>query len=522
MNSIKIQRIFFVLLFFLIMSVPIFFTAFNINIFSSTDIGENRVLASKKVLQNASVSDYPKQIEKYLNDNMVFRTQIIKMYHYIFAWNLYSPVSNVIRVNDEIFNYSLIQRYLNTPLLNIDFNEILTGMDYIAKSNGVQFIYVMVPDKISYEEDNLPDWMKAFKKRHYQPSFYEQVNDAIKNHEFINIDILNIFKQKGSKLYSNRYDINHYNHYGLEISLNAIAYELASIYKDKFSLSDYLNSYSIEDKVVNTFPYISSNGKEIVPWMSFAISNNNIHVEKMPNAKKNKSLIWASTDYIINSDRPNGLNVIFASDSSFKAMRPQVGIKNRNGSVTPLVCVTNKYIHTYNNNSFNYQEMLFLKKYINADAVIYSITERQVMNITKDEIFQIAGRYALGKNENFIFPEDISNQQEEISTTDIEISKNNKYININKQLITDKNGEIYISFRYKSPEKTSAILEYSNNKDFTNKKTVSAKLNGGGYLEGVSFYIKSNPNQKIYARLIPGNIDGKYVFAEIKELREKN
>ena len=104
------------------MSVPIFFTAFNINIFSSTDIGENRVLASKKVLQNASVSDYPKQIEKYLNDNMVFRTQIIKMYHYIFVWNLYSPVSNVIRVNDEIFNYSLIQRYLNTPLLNIDFN----------------------------------------------------------------------------------------------------------------------------------------------------------------------------------------------------------------------------------------------------------------------------------------------------------------------------------------------------------------------------------------------------------------
>ena len=44
---------------------------------------------------------------------------------------------------------------------------------------------------------------------------------------------------------------------------------------------------------------------------------------------------------------------------------------------------------------------------------------------------------------------------------------------------------------------------------------------GGGYLEGVSFYIKSNPNQKIYARLIPGNIDGKYVFAEIKKLREK-
>lgn len=402
---------FFILLFFLIMSIPIFFTVFNINIFRTADIGENRVLVSKDIIKNATISEYPMQIEKYLNDNIVFRTQIIKLYHYIFAWHLYSPISNMIRINDEIFNYALIQRYLDTPILNIDFDEILTGINFIAKSHGMKFIYVMVPDKISYKEESLPAWMQAFKKRHYKPSFYKQVNEFIQENYFINIDLLDIFKQNGGKLYSNRHDINHYNHYGLEISLKAIAFELASTFKDKFGLLDYFNAYGMNDTVVDTFPYLGVYGKEVVPWMSFATFSNEIVVEKVANMKKNNSLIWASTDYIINKGKPDGLNIIFASDSSFKAMRPIVGIKNRNGSVTPLVCVTNKYIHTYNDNSFDYQEILFLRDYINADVVIYSITERQVMNITKDKIFQIAGRYALGKNENFIFPEDIFSVQ---------------------------------------------------------------------------------------------------------------
>lgn len=86
LNLIKILKIFFILLFFLIISIPFIFTIFNFNIFKSADIGENRVLVHKDIMDNVSISDYPKQIEKYLNDNMAFRTQIIKMYHYIFAW----------------------------------------------------------------------------------------------------------------------------------------------------------------------------------------------------------------------------------------------------------------------------------------------------------------------------------------------------------------------------------------------------------------------------------------------------
>lgn len=519
----KILRIFFILLFLLIISIPFIFTAFNFNIFKSIDIGENRALVSKDTMQNISISDYPKQIEKYLNDNIAFRKQIIKIYHYIFAWNLYSPVSDYfIRVNDEAYAAPLIKRYLETPSLErIPFLEILSGINLITNYYNCKFIYLTIPDKISLWENHLPQWMLEFKRRHYIPSFYEYVQQHIHGYDFADIDLLTTFKQSSRELFAKRYDYYHYNHNGLDLTMKEIASHIDGVNNKKFNYNDFENGYFFKNKEVETVPRVGKYKYESIPFI-YAEENFNrtIKIEENPYKIINKDKTKIA-DYLINKKNDGGINLLISTDSSFKSIGMDINIKGINGKIIPLIYGVNKYMHTSLYENISYEYLINYLQFINADAFVYAITERMLGVVPKDKIFQIAGRYALGKNENFIFPEDIVFSSEKISSADIEINKNNKYVNINKQLITDKNGEIYISFRYKSPKKTKAVLEYSSNKDFSNSKRVSTQLNGGGNLEGVSFYIKSNPNQKIYARLIPGNIDGKYVFAEIKELREK-
>lgn len=463
------------------MSIPIFFTAFNINIFSSADIGENRALASKNILQDVSISDYPKQIEKYLNDNMVFRTQIIRIYHYIFAWHLYSPVADYIRIHDEIYSKSLIIRYLDTPNLSSYIRESLNGMNYIAKYYDCRFVYVIVPDKITTWENHLKNWMIKFKKRHYNPSYYKQNFESISNDNFFYTDLLKIFNQSSANIFSKRYDFNHYNINGLDLSINEIVKYIDNTNGKHFNFSAFKQAYYMGTKTIDTYPHIGTYKNEVIPIIfPYDKIPKGIHHSNNPYAIDIKTQ-WQRTDYIVNQNNIDGINLLFAADSSFRALNGNgnIIIKGANGQVTPIIYGVNKYIHTHNITSFNYTYLVNNMTFINADAFVYAITERMLSGFPKDHIFQIVGRYALSKNENFIFPENLIFNSEEISSADIEINKNNKYININKQLMTDKNGEIYISFRYKSPAKTTALLEYSTNKDFTNIKKVSTQLRGG-------------------------------------------
>ncbi len=459
LNLIKILKIFFILLFLLIMSVPVFFTVSNFNILQSADIGENRALVHKDIMDNVSISDYPKQIEKYLNDNMAFRTQIIKMYHYIFAWQLYSPSANYIRINDEAYAAPLIKRYLDTPSLeSIPILEILSGINLITNYYNCKFIYLTIPDKISLWENHLPKWMLEFKKRHYKPSFYEYSHQNVNGYNFADIDLLTIFNQSSQELFSKRYDYYHYNHNGLDLSMKEIASNIDGINNKKFNFNDFKNAYFFKNKKVETVPRIGKYKDESIPFI-YAEKKFNTTIKTVENPYKiiheDKRSI---ADYLINTKNDEGINLLISTDSSFKTTGMDINIKGTNGKIIPLIYGVNKYLHASLYEGINYEYLVNYLQFIDADVYVYAITERVLTVIPRDKIFQIAGRYALNKNENFIFPEDILFSSEEISSADIEINKNNKYININKQLITDKNGEIYVSFRYKSPEKKKDLI----------------------------------------------------------------
>lgn len=480
--SISIVKLLFIILFLVIIALPMLDTAFNINIVKLANIGENRALAKLPEFKIKEIQDYPKKFEKYINDNVAFRTQVIKIYHYVVGWCLYSPVSDSYRVGNERYSTDLLRIYLDTPRKNIPFLDILEGMNYVSNYHNAKFMYIAVPDKITYQEKKLPIWIQSFKKRHYKPSYYEQVNKDISNRNFLYIDLFKVFNEKYSDVFSDRYDPHHYDHNGLDMALSSIMHYMSQYYS-KIDLNKYLKSYKIEYRINDTYPYYGAYGKEELPHMVSILPTDNIKVDVILNDEKlNYPHKWHLADYVVNTDNPDGVNILFASDSSFKALWNTHKISGSfHASVLPFYYIAHKYIHTFDDINFvNYADFIKYISYIHADIVLFSFTERMLPIFPQDTIFQIVGRYALHKNENFVFPENIINSRRQEAIVDINIDENNRYLNIDKELITDSNGEIYISFRYQAPNKTKSTLEYAFNENFKDSKKIQLDISGGG------------------------------------------
>lgn len=198
-----------------------------------------------------------------------------------------------------------------------------------------------------------------------------------------------------------------------------------------------------------------------------------------------------------------------------------IKLENR---ILPFIFASSAYMQAFNKDYIDYDFLSNAIKEVKPDNVVYSITERTLIEkkVPKDPVFRMLGRYALGMNENFIFPEDLSSPYIPISDKDGNLSVHNTPpfpIYINKYLKTDDKGNIYISFRYSSPNNArEAVLEWTSDKEFKADIKRSAVKIGGG-MQSISFHIKDKPEQTIYARITPGAALGKYEFHEIKELR---
>lgn len=474
------------------------------------NIYENRRLSSFPNFNNFNQFNY--ELESYINDNIPLRTLYISLYHYLFGWNLYAPVTPYIRGKyNNIFRIEEIIKQIginNAP--KFDYNEIINGMNFIAKKHNAKFIFLLVPDKESVMFDYLPNWIVQFKKYHQSYSLREILVRQLDKNNFVFIDLYNDMITQKSFLFNKRYDINHWNGNGLLLALHKIN-NFIDISQLEFSKHIKLEQYSY-----NVFPYLGQYSIEKVPRL--------VHFGEISNIKYidyDKRNRWTGTDYTKNEFRDINSMALF-SDSSLKN---KFIFENKNipskTNMTPYIYLFNQHIQPFNKNYISYDFYKNVIKDIKANYIIYQITERTLdeKGFPNDPVFKILGRYALKKNENFVFPENIINKtNKEIADIELQVEKNT-YFGISRKFKTNKNGEIYISFRYLAPKKTTATLEYSLDKDFSNIKKITANIGGGN--DAVTFHIKSQPNKPIYARLSPGRVNGKYKFLEIPELREK-
>lgn len=470
----KLINLIFTVLFLLIISTPFIFFFTNIQT-QKVEIYENRRLAH--IPKYINIKQFNHDLELYINDNIPLRTNIISYYHYLWGWVLHSPVSSYIRGKDnhlfrkdELIKQIGINEYPNTK-----YNEIINGMNYIAKYHNIPFMFMLSPDKESVLLDYLPDWATKFKQRHKTMSLREYLLNDLNHVDFCLVDIYASFIDNPNLYFNKRYDVYHWNANGLELAMNKIVSFalLNNIYLD--NIKKYYSKIHMTNKV---YPYYFNNSYENIYRLKLNNNFDNITYIKSSFKRKN----WTSPDQTLNKNIKQN-NLLLLSDSSFKTKFLSVA-KNKfhsNSQLTPFIFVFRNYMHVFNKNYISYQYYSDNIKYVIPDIIVYQITERTLdeKGFPNDTVFKILGRYALKKNENFVFPENIVNKtNKEIADIELQVEKNT-YFDISKEFKTNINGEIYISFRYLAPQKTIATLEYSLDKDFSNIKNITANIGGG-------------------------------------------
>ena len=517
----KIVNILFGFSFFIVIGMPLFVWISPISI-EEPYIGENRALKKFPPLEELTkdIDKFNKELDKYINDNIPMRKIYISIYHNIVGYHLYSPVSKFIRGKDnQVFFIDTIKHFSGQRVIKQNYNEIINGIAYIYNYYNIPFIFLLIPDKEDVLSDRLPNWIHSFRKRNAIESYREKIIDNLVHENFQLIDLYDNFTDTPEKYFNRAFDVGHYNSVGLNIAVNEIVKKAGSLGVD---LSDVYNYYTddvtLEKKV---WPWVGQNSTEKVHKFKMSDNFTNIKSVKYGNRKG-----WTGEDLIINKNENVSAKLVLFSDSSLKSPFISSAIKKLKTkvSLTPFLFTTSKYLQTFNKGYIDYNYIYKVTEDIKPNLVIYQITERTLSDFPNDNILRILGRKNINDtvrggvyNEYFVFPEEVSGVLDK-QLKEITIDKN-KFMRITKDFQTDSNGNIYISFRYKTPKSSNAVLEYSFDKEFKRFTSISQKYQTSD--KAISFNIKTEPNKKMYIRFKPGEYEGKYVFYEIPELREK-
>lgn len=481
------SHIFFSVSFLLLISASVILWTVKYDI--KIDIKENRRLASFPVYQK-NIPKFNKQLDQYINDNIPLRKYVISWYHYIWNWHLRSPiVAYYVRGSDNyVFGVKHSLKPATMRISNPDvaaYKEVAYGMYNLAKYYNADFTYILFPDKESALPYYIPDWIKRFKEKHKILSLRELLLSQIKEPPFNFIDLLEYMKADKAGLetyFDKRIDPYHYNAKGLDLAVKLIC-EAINKKKIFYKCSDI--KLNVEKKQYKSFPYHGKYGYEEV--FRGSIEGDMSGMERIPYEKED---IFRDVDYIKNTSINNN-SILILSDSSL-ALKSLTKLKYNklilSRNILPFVFASSSYMHARNAYENYYEFLIDAINEAKIEHVVFGITERTLIYTStslRDPILRILGRYALGMNENFIFPKDLSSPYTPIFDKAGYLSVNNTSIfplYIDKDLKTDINGDIYVSFRYSFPKNANkAVLEWTSDKEFkTDIKRSSVKISGGG------------------------------------------
>lgn len=130
---------------------------------------ENRILAEKPVLSFDTISDFPNQMELYINDHLPFRSLMIEANSLINYYFLHTSTSNnvVIGKEDWLFydSQSSIDQYCGRKVYSEDQLEIIANNLQITQDNldklGIKFVLFIAPNRERVYSEYMPSYYGA-------------------------------------------------------------------------------------------------------------------------------------------------------------------------------------------------------------------------------------------------------------------------------------------------------------------------------------------------------------------------
>ncbi|MCR5293037.1 MAG: hypothetical protein K6E28_09220 [Eubacterium sp.] len=215
----KAFKIVYIILFALVCSVPLIFMPF----FKNDTSLEKRELAEFPVyMEDGKLNvDFSTQFEKWLNDRLPFRANVLSAANLIKGETLHTPTSNVIVGKDGYLYYeSESSDYMDTnAMTDAEINAAavtLSLMQENIEERGGRFLFVPMPNKASVYGEYMPDYYKKAEENNLS-RIMERASALKVNY----LDMQAVMEANKDKQLFHRRD-SHWNYQGALIGYNAI------------------------------------------------------------------------------------------------------------------------------------------------------------------------------------------------------------------------------------------------------------------------------------------------------------
>ena len=317
---------------------------------SSEDVAttENRKLRTKPELKLETITNYPKAFDSYYNDQLPFRSKLIKAWASI-NYDLFGSTidSRVVIGKDGWLFYrgdiSIQQAQGISEYTDKEKNEILQNLKFNQdklKEKGIEYYALVIPNKENVYKEYLPDTIPIKE----EASRTEKLIDYIRENSYVNI----VYPKEELLQAKEKYQVykkcdTHWNDIGALVGTIALQKEIDSDFSYDINNIEIQNLGEIGGDLVN---FASLSGK----LDEENIRVNNFYPEISYERKEKERFI---------SNSENDKKVLFIGDSFREAMRTY--FSKLYGEVV--------YVHRD-----NYKEELLDE--IEPDIVIYEAVER--------------------------------------------------------------------------------------------------------------------------------------------------
>lgn len=293
---------------------------------------ENRLKADRPILSINDLVNYPVQYEKYFNDYIPFRNELIQLKNIIDIRIFKNIISDKVILGKEKWLFlktsKLIDNYIGLDeyyFSNKELEELKDNLLYIRdklKDNNMDFVFMICPNKEFIYTNYMPNYLK----RNREMNFTEEIVKYIKENTDIKIfypkDELIKYKDKYQLYY--KYD-HHWNALGAYIGYKGlIEYLNLDIKLEELS---NLNILSFNSDYRTKKPYYYSETANIIGLSHskyfmddniFVISN---YISTNTNIMINNFVEWWEKSFYFTNQYPyTSKNIYFIRDSMVHEM----------------------------------------------------------------------------------------------------------------------------------------------------------------------------------------------------------
>ncbi len=286
-----------------------------------TDLVENRKLADFPEFDLHRIADYPEEFESYFDDHFGFRNYLIKL-NGKYKRKVFGIKEKKAKVlsgkdewlfftgNDSVEDYRGLNSF--TPEHLRRWAEILTKKQEYLKSVGVDYLFVVAPNKSSIYPEYLPDWMTKVSPQ----TPLDQLMSYLKDRTDLNILDLRdaLLSNKGSDVLLYHPTDTHWNSMGAFIGYREIIAHLGSSFA----------GHALSDQEIN-LSFISSHGGDLAMMLGAQREVSEIVPLVVPNhinARKKFDLPGPPRDVSMQLEGSNLPRLLVFRDSFSEALIP--------------------------------------------------------------------------------------------------------------------------------------------------------------------------------------------------------